>query len=105
MGDDRYEHWFPGLLGKLLGNPRWAITLGQTAYYSVPKEEVSLSWRRHENCHKTQWARGRVKFVLRYVAEFVRNVFRYWNLNRAYLSISFEVQARLAESNPAYDKV
>lgn len=67
----------------------WAITLGQSTYYSVPWIEVDVKWRKHEDKHKEQWAReGTVKFAIKYL----------WYLARyGYERSPYEVEARAAE--------
>jgi len=80
---DKYSHWLPRIIG--LGCP-WAITLGQTAYYSVPENVVSSGWRQHEDTHKVQWARdGWLKFSIMYV---------YYLVRRGYRQNPYEIEAR-----------
>ena len=88
---DKYNHWFAKLLGKLNGSTRYAVTIGQTAYYSVSKEEVEESpkWIRHENEHKRQYAReGIPKFLVKYF---------YYQVRYGYHMNPYEVGARQAE--------
>lgn len=87
---DKYNNWFAKLLGLIFGYKRYAITLGQTARYSVSKEaaELSPAWIAHENRHKEQYARdGVVCFLCKYV----------WYLIRyGYKNNPYEVDAREA---------
>jgi hypothetical protein len=55
-------------VAKLINKEKWAITLGQTTYYSCPRYEVSREWEWHEDYHKKQWKdAGAIKFVLIYL--------------------------------------
>lgn len=72
------------------GEKQWAITIGQTTYYSVPEIEVTPSWHRHENKHKEQWKKeGWIKFAVKYL---------WYQLTKGYQNNPFEVEARNAES-------
>jgi hypothetical protein len=86
---DKYEHWLARLLKKLNRADDYAITLGQTTYYSETKEYVDLRprWRKHEEHHKFQWMRdGYFTFARRYL----------WYLIRyGYTNNPYEVEARL----------
>lgn len=67
----------------------FAITIGQTTYYSCKELEVCVAWRRHEDCHKAQFKRyGVVSYLLRYWCQLLR--YGYWNS-------PFEKEARAAE--------
>lgn len=51
----------------------------------------------HELVHAQQYAHvGAARFAWRYVAEYIRNLWRLHSHRRAYEAISFEVQARAA---------
>ena len=85
---NKYNHWIAKLVGKLNGQKRFAITLGQTAYYSVSKEEVFTNpkWVRHEDVHKKQWAsEGRLRFLFKYL---------YYSVRYGYKNNPYEVEAR-----------
>ena len=70
---------------------RWAVTLGQTAYFSVAESEVSESWHVHEDTHKRQWKRdGYIKFIIRYLWQWIF---------KGYKSIDYEIEARKATSD------
>lgn len=63
-----------------------AFVIGQTAYYSVPKERVSERWRNHEDRHKEQYKElGIFKFLVMYW---------YYSLKYGYHNNPFEVDAR-----------
>jgi hypothetical protein len=84
---DKYNHWLPEFLRWCNRAKTWAITLGQTTYYSESKEYVDKApwWRKHEDCHKAQWAQdGCWKFITRYLWQLVTKV---------YLQIDYEVEA------------
>jgi hypothetical protein len=63
---DRYNCEWPLMLAPK-DAPKWAITLGQTTYYTVSKEHVDPAWRRHEAEHKKQWRREGWKFPFKYL--------------------------------------
>lgn len=64
----------------------WAITIGQTTYYSVPESEVNPSWRLHEDVHKQQWKKkGRIRFAFSYT---------YYNIFKGYKHNPYEIEAR-----------
>ena len=51
----------------------------------------------HELVHVEQYGRlGTMRFLRRYAGEYARNLWRLRNHRRAYLAISFEVEARAA---------
>ena len=88
---DKYNHWLGKLFGKIFnnGNP-YAITLGQTTYYSCPSTDVSPRWHKHEDEHKRQWDRdGKAKFLVRYV---------WFLVIKSYITNPYEIEARKAES-------
>lgn len=91
---DKYNHRLGKLFLKLFGaktEASYAITIGQTTYYSCPKDETSLRWRKHEDCHKMQWKQeGRLKFLFRYLWQWI---------TKGYSRIDYEVEARKAESD------
>ena len=41
---------------------------------------------------------GLIGFLVRYVTEYLRHLWRYRSMDRAYREISFEIEARAAES-------
>jgi hypothetical protein len=86
---DKYNSKIAWLFGLFNGNTElYAVTLGQTAYYSCDENQVSERWHKHEDCHKVQWARdGKVKFLSRYI----------WQLfTKGYAQIDYEIEARKA---------
>lgn len=67
----------------------WAVTIGQTTYYSVPKNQVGAAWQRHEDKHKEQWRRdGVLKFAIKYL---------WYQLRYGYQDNPYEVEAKAAE--------
>lgn len=89
---DRYNSRFAAWVGRRCNAPGgWAITIGQTTFYSVSKDEVDADpkWRRHEDRHKAQWKEtGFLKFAVLYL----------WYSHRfGYFGNPFEVDARKAE--------
>ena len=80
---DRYnQRWVSKLFGK--GLP-WAITLGSSCFYSVPKQAVSSSWRRHEEEHKAQWSRLGWRFL---------PIYLYYHIRYGYDKNPLEIEAR-----------
>ena len=78
---------------------RWAVTWGQTTWWTVAEADVDPAWRRHEDCHKAQYARdGKLRFVCRYFWEWICGLMRYRSLAQAYVQISYEREAIAAES-------
>jgi len=72
---DVYNSKIAKLFGFFNHSKRWAITFGQTAYYSVSKEEVEKNpgWMVHENKHKEQYKRyGFFGFLIRYIIYSIR---------------------------------
>ena len=74
-----------------------AITLGRRIYIA---EEATDAILRHEMVHVRQAGElGLVRFLWRYVAEYVRNRRRGMAHDDAYRAISFEVEAFTAEKD------
>ena len=68
----------------------WAVTVGQTTFFSCPQLEVGPAWHAHEDRHKEQWKRdGFVKFFFRYI---------YYHFVYGYEKNPYEMEARLAEN-------
>ena len=76
-----------------------AITLGRRIY--VAAGHASDALLRHELVHVRQAGElGVLRFLWRYVAEYVRNRRRGMAHDDAYRAISFEAEAFAAEENP-----
>ena len=90
--------WLARLAAWKLGVPAVAITIGRTIHLhrAEPAELLSnQAWLRHELCHVEQFRRfGMPRFIFLYLWESFR---------RGYTQNRFEVEARAAETNPAYD--
>jgi hypothetical protein len=88
---DKYNSNIARIFGFFNKQKLYAITLGQTAYYSCDEALVTPRWRSHENQHKVQWARdGKVKFLARY----------FWQLcTVGYEKIDYEADARQTANN------
>lgn len=85
---DHYNSKF-ALLFSMGRSKRWAVTLGQHTWYSVPEEEVNARWRRHEDWHKYQWRRdGRIKFATLYL---------WYLICYGYENNPYEIEARKME--------
>jgi hypothetical protein len=67
----------------------WAVTIGQTSYFSCCEDKVYFQWHKHEDKHKEQWAKdGTLRFIIRYIWQ---------NFTKGYLNIDYEIEARKAE--------
>lgn len=88
---DKYNHWLGRLFSLIFYNGKpYAVTLGQTTYYSGPSTDVSPQWRRHEDEHKKQWARhGKVRFLIKYL---------WYLVTKSYIMNPYEIEAREAEN-------
>jgi hypothetical protein len=91
---------YPWWLRPFLARDVIAITLGRRIY--VREAMASASFERllrHELAHVRQVQRlGLIRFLWRYMAEFLRNWVRLRNASAAYAAISFEIEARAAEA-------
>lgn len=65
----------------------YAVTITKnTTLYSIDKELVSTTWRKHEDCHKKQIANlGWFKFMFSYF---------YQSIKFGYTNNKFEIEAR-----------
>lgn len=70
-------------------SPKWAMTLGQTTFYSESEVYVKTRphWVRHEQKHKEQWAKEGWKFLLKYI---------YFSCRYGYKNNPYEIEAREA---------
>ena len=81
----------------LSASPPIAITLGRRIYFA--EGHASDALLRHELVHVRQAGElGVLRFVWRYVAEYLRNRHRGMPHDDAYRAISFEAEAFAAES-------
>ena len=88
---DKYNHWLGKLFWLIFGKvgQEYAVTLGQTTYYSCSFTDTNYRWRTHENCHKKQWKRdGAWRFIVTYLYDYV---------TVGYLENRYEKEARTAE--------
>lgn len=93
---DKYNSKIAWFIGRCKGagpTDGSAITISsKTTWYSLSQDEVNARprWRKHENCHKSQYARysNRVAFWCAYVWESVKKL--------SYTNNRFEVEARAA---------
>jgi len=87
---------FPWWLRPFLDRRAIAITLGRRVY--IAAEHATEAILRHELVHVRQAGElGLARFVVRYVAEYLRNRRRGMAHDEAYRAISFEVEAFAAE--------
>jgi hypothetical protein len=85
---DKYNHWLGKFFGRLNKQELYAVTFGQTAYYSCSIDLVGAGWRAHEDKHKEQYARdGWVKFLTRYIWQ---------RITKGYENIDYEKEAMQA---------
>lgn len=86
------EHWLPKLLRVQ------AITIWKTVYVA-PGVPYSERLRLHEEEHVRQWAKhGRIGFAVKYAWEYLEGRLSGMGHDEAYRTISFEVDARVAEA-------
>jgi type II secretory pathway component PulM len=89
---DKYNSTFAKLMGWINGaKTGFAVTVGQTTYYSVDQNLVGIRWRAHEERHKKQFAeKGTIVFLCTY----------FWYLiTKGYKNNPYEVDARLHEND------
>jgi hypothetical protein len=86
---DRYNSRIAKIIGKLNGATQaFAVTVSSTCtLYNCAEYQVSPAHRRHEACHKRQYAALGWRFLPIYI----------WELRRGYRMNKFEVEARAAE--------
>jgi Domain of unknown function (DUF4157) len=84
--------WIPELGGRLAGmdGPAAAVTIGSTIVVH-PGARLTAGLLRHEMAHVQQWRRNPLGFAFIYVWHHFR---------RGYADNPFEVEARLAETDP-----
>ena len=95
---------YPWWLRPFLARGVIAITLGRRIYLGSAVAQRSADYVerlvRHELAHVRQVNRhGVIVFLIRYVAEFLRLLWKHRSFNTAYNDISFEVEARAAEES------
>jgi hypothetical protein len=85
---DKYNHWIGKIFGFFNNSKEYAVTFGQTTYYSCDKFIVDKApwWKVHEDEHKKQYTTdGWFVFLYRYIWQ---------GLTKGYLSIDYEIEAR-----------
>lgn len=95
---NKYNHWIGKLFGFFNHSDHYAVTFGQTTYFSCDKSVVDACtgdyWMVHENCHKAQYARdGWLKFLFRYCWQ---------GIMYGYMAIDYEIEARTAAAETGY---
>lgn len=84
---DKFNHPLGKLFGLFNGCDYYAITLGQTTFYSCDKKFVDIEWAKHEEAHRLQFAQeGTFIFLYRYIWQL---------LTKGYKNIDYEIEARL----------
>jgi hypothetical protein len=97
----RYDHLPPAVLRRArlhrvpwLASGAHGMTVGRHVLL-VRGHEASPPLLAHELVHVRQYAdRGTVRFLVRYLADYARNLVRLRNHREAYLAIPAEVEAR-----------
>lgn len=92
---------YPWWLRLVLARDVIAITLGRRIYVrGVLAADAFERLMRHELEHVRQVSElGLLRFLWRYLTEFARHWVRLRNFGAAYVSISFEIEARRAEES------
>lgn len=86
MDNDKYNCEWVDHLRPSGWRDGWAITIGQTTYYSVPLNAVDDRWLAHEQKHKQQWrTEGYFKFAIKYL---------WYHFTRGYEKNPYEIEAR-----------
>lgn len=95
----KYNHWLPKLLTKLSPNSTInAIVLFKTVLFREKKENISERLIKHEKKHIEQQEEFGLKFYYLYLKEYINNRLDGMSHRKAYLNISFEIEARNAEN-------
>ena len=84
---NKYNHWLGKLFGAFNRSSYYAVTLGQTTYYSCDKSYVDKDsvWMKHEDVHKEQFKKdGWIKFLTRYIWQLI---------TKGYKNIDYEIEA------------
>jgi len=87
----KYNHWLPKLLNVN------AIVINRTIYFAMAADKVSDRLMQHEKEHVRQQQKEVFLFYPKYFKEYIKNLIKYKNHNKAYRYISYEVEARKAE--------
>lgn len=75
-----------------------AVCVGRTIWFKASPEAISPRLLRHELTHQAQMDRhGRLVFYAIYLRDYVRNLWRFRQHDRAYSEIPFEIEAREGE--------
>ncbi|HEX8410516.1 MAG TPA: DUF4157 domain-containing protein [Thermoanaerobaculia bacterium] len=92
---------YPWWLRLFLARDVVAITLGRRIYVrGAMAADAFERLMRHELAHVRQVSElGLLRFLWRYLAEFAGHWVRLRNFGAAYMSISFEIEARQAEES------
>jgi hypothetical protein len=92
----RYDSWFARLIG--VG----AITLYPFVFVATKRDETPMSMVQHEWVHVRQLRTlGWFGFYASYLWKYVVGVFRYGSRDKAYMSVSYEVEAYAQEHTVA----
>ena len=90
----KFNHWLPQILLKILfkSSTYCAVTLGCGIYFSGTAMYQSLLT--HELVHVAQIEQhGIFKFYLLYICQFLVNLYKFKNWEKAYYFITFEQEA------------
>jgi hypothetical protein len=84
------------LLAKIIGTKPYGVTLGPFIVIWGPLTNKAISHERH---HVKQWLSDPLLFYPKYLLELVRNRWKGLPWYKAYLAISYEVEAREVAKN------
>lgn len=87
----KYNHWLFKIPPM---NNYGGITLGRYILFRDSKEQVPELLVKHELVHQEQMERdGIIKFYLKYVWDYLKNLIKYRNHWEAYFNIPYEKEA------------
>ena len=94
----KYNHWIPKMLTKIIPKIRInAIVLFGTIYFAESEDQVDERLYQHELKHVEQQNNEGILFYFRYFYEYLKNRLKGMSHGKAYLLISYEIEARKAE--------
>lgn len=72
---DKYNQKWVLLFKRGNNTEHWAVTIGQTTYYSCAKSQVDQAWQEHEEMHKLQYKKDKL-FPIKYILQLLSNGYK-----------------------------